>query len=93
MVTVLFAKDAYVTGLDRNFNFKAQHILQEAEVFEKAAQPTWLSKLLGLVGLSSLSPSSQGRPKRGKSGIGKTAPMPVLPGSGEIHREYQAIVP
>jgi hypothetical protein len=79
MVTVLFAKDAYITGLDRNFNFKAQHILQEAEVYEKVRRyPSLCCK------------ESSG--SRGTKS-GKTAPMPLSLGVVDINREYESVVP
>lgn len=32
LVAVIMAKDVYVCGLERNFNFKPQHIIQEVRV-------------------------------------------------------------
>ncbi len=29
LVTIVMAKDIYICGLERNFNFKPQHIIQE----------------------------------------------------------------
>lgn len=29
LVTIIMAKDVYISGLERNFNFKPQHIIQE----------------------------------------------------------------
>jgi len=42
LVTIIMAKDVYISGLERNFNFKPQHIIQEIEVTGKghrAVQP------------------------------------------------------
>lgn len=33
LVTIIMAKDVYISGLERNFNFKPQHIIQEVRLF------------------------------------------------------------
>jgi hypothetical protein len=82
MVTVIFAKDAYVIGLDRNFNFKAYHILQEAEAFEKVTRSPLWNSILGALGLA----------KKSKKGSNKTAPFPQGSKMETIDREYESVV-
>lgn len=42
LVAVIMAKDVYVCGLERNFNFKPQHIIQEVPALHIKYDASWI---------------------------------------------------
>jgi len=38
LIVIIMAKDVYVCGLERNFNFRSEHIIQEIEVSQASAR-------------------------------------------------------